>query len=86
MELAVAETKSVQVREFRENLAGFLRDVEQGAEIVIMSRSKPVARLVPPAPAGRRPLGLMRGRIKVAPDFDATPPDLVDAMEGQGEP
>ena len=79
------EAKSVQVREFRENLAEFLRDAERGTEIVIMSRSKPVARLGPPAVTGRRPLGLMRGRIKMAPDFDVTPPDLIAALEGDEE-
>lgn len=79
------ETKSVQVREFRENLAEFLRDAERGAEIVIMSRRKPVARLGPPVMRERRPLGLMRGRIKMAPDFDVTPPDLIAALEGNGE-
>ena len=78
-------TRTVQVREFREGLAGFLREVEQGAEIVVMARNRPVARLVPPAPVGRRPLGLMRGRIKIAPDFDETPGDVVAAMEGDDE-
>ena len=79
------QCKAVPVRALRENLAGFLREAELGTEIVIMSRSKPVARLLPPAPAGRRPLGLMRGEIWIAPDFDATPPDLIGAMEGSGE-
>lgn len=77
--------RTVQVRAFREGLAGFLREVEQGAEIVVMARNRPVARLVPPAPMGRRPLGLMRGRIKIAPDFDATPAEVIAAMEGHDE-
>jgi len=75
----------VQVREFREGLAGFLREVEQGAEIVVMARNRPVARLVRPAPVGRRPLGLMRDRIKIAPDFDETPDAVVAVMEGDVE-
>jgi prevent-host-death family protein len=75
-------TRTIQVREFREGLAGFLREVEHGAEIVVMARNRPVARLVPPGPAGRRPLGLMRGKIRMAPDFDETPADVIEAMEG----
>jgi prevent-host-death family protein len=78
-------TRTVQVREFREGLAGFLREVEQGAEIVVMARNRPVARLVPAAPIGRRPLGLMRGRIKIAPDFDETPDAVVAVMEADVE-
>lgn len=78
-------TRTVQVREFRDGLAGFLREVEQGAEIVVMARNRPVARLVPPALTGRRPLGLMRGRIRIAPDFDDTPADVIAAMEGDAE-
>ncbi len=77
-------TRTVQVRELREGLAGFLREVEQGAEIMVMARNRPVARLVPPAPSGRRPLGLMRGKIRIAADFDATPAELIAAMEGDG--
>jgi prevent-host-death family protein len=76
--------RTVQVREFREGLAGFLREVEQGAEIMVMARNRPVARLVPPAPSGRRPLGLMRGKIRMADDFDTTPAEIIAAMEGDG--
>jgi prevent-host-death family protein len=76
--------RTVQVREFREGLAGFLREVEQGAEIMVMARNRPVARLVPPAPSGRRPLSLMRGKIRIAADFDATPAEFIAAMEGDG--
>jgi prevent-host-death family protein len=78
-------TRTIQVREFRDGLAGYLREVEQGAEIVVMARNRPVARLVPPGPTGRRPLGLMRGRIRIAPDFDDTPADVIAAMEGDAE-
>jgi antitoxin (DNA-binding transcriptional repressor) of toxin-antitoxin stability system len=37
----------VQVREPREGLAGCLREFEQGAEIVVKARNRPLARLVP---------------------------------------
>lgn len=79
----MGQTKSVQVREFRENLARFLREAERGEEIVIMTRDKPVARLIPPGPLAPRLFGLMRGKIKMAPDFDVTPQEIIDAMEGR---
>jgi prevent-host-death family protein len=45
---------SVTLREMQHNLAACLRQVEQGEEVVIRRRQKPVARLVPldPGAAG----------------------------------
>jgi hypothetical protein len=41
--------------------------------------------LRPPSVDQRPPrqLATLRGRIKIAPDFDETPADLIDAMEGE---
>lgn len=54
----------------------------EGGEVLTLTRhGKPGARLVPVAE--RRP-GLLKGRIGMASDFDATPEWLVDAFEGGG--
>ena len=37
-------------------------------------------------PPDARPVGLLQGRIRMAKDFDETPDDLIDLMEGIGEP
>jgi prevent-host-death family protein len=73
---------TVNFRDLRQNLAGFLRQARQGAEIIVTSRGEEVARIVPPAKPQRRPVGLLKGRIQMAPDFDETPPDVIKAMEG----
>jgi prevent-host-death family protein len=79
--------ESVNFREFRKNLAGYLRQARQGQEIVVTSRGEAVARLVPPAEAERKPrqLGTLKGRIWIADDFDETPADIIAVMEGEGD-
>ena len=69
-------TKSVGVHEAKTHLSRLLQDVRAGEEIVITSRGREVARLVPPRSA--RAFGLDRGRLTVPDEFDAplTPEEL----------
>lgn len=54
-----------------------------GEEIVIAKAGKPMAKLVPYRVRGqRRKPGAWRGRVRIAPDFDRTPDDLLDAFDG----
>jgi prevent-host-death family protein len=76
---------TVNFRELRQNLAGFLRQARQGGEIIVTSRGEEVARIMPPATPRRRPVGVLKGQIHLAPDFDETPADLIATMEGEGE-
>lgn len=47
-----------------------------GEEIILARAGKPVARLVPLAGRARkRRPGLLKGKIEIAPDFDAPLPD-----------
>jgi prevent-host-death family protein len=69
----------IGVREAKARLSELLERVEGGEVLTLTRHGKPVARLVPIAE--RRP-GLLKGRIGMAPDFDATPSWLVDAFEG----
>jgi prevent-host-death family protein len=73
----------VSYRLLRDNLAAFLKRVQEGDEIVVTVRGRDAARLVPPLPAARRPFGLLEGEIEMAPDFDRTPDEVITAMEGQ---
>jgi prevent-host-death family protein len=81
------EKITVNVRELRDNLASYLSQASRGDEVTITSHGKPVAKIVPAV--AKRPrsalFGAMRGQITVAPDFDETPDDIIDAMEGLDE-
>lgn len=79
------EPRRLGVREFRANMAEVLRQARRGSSFVIASRGEVLAELHPPSPsarAHRRP-GALRGRIRLADDFDALPPDVLAAMEGE---
>ena len=57
-------------------LPELVRRASAGEEIVIARDNRPVARITPlTGPAARRP-GSARGLVKLAPDFDRTPPDF----------
>ncbi len=45
------QQKTIGIRELKEQLSGHIREVKGGATLVITERGKPVARLLPIAPA-----------------------------------
>lgn len=75
----------IGVRALRENLADTLRQVSEGKSFTVVSRDKAVARLVPAPAQSKRKIGLLKGKIHFAPDWDETPDWLTDIMEGKGE-
>lgn len=74
--------RRVGVREFRGNLTSFLQQVQEGQRFVLTSHHKVVAEIGPPSSdvAIRKP-GALRGKIKVADDFDTLPTDVLKKME-----
>ncbi len=87
MSATKAQSSSVNFREFRKNLSGYLRQARQGAEFVVTSRGEEVARIVPPASRAnerRQLVGMFKGQFQMAPGFDETPADLIAAMESDG--
>ena len=81
------QPRRVGVREFRADLAGFLRQARDGASFLITSHDRVLAEVRPPPQAERprRRPGALRDKIRMAPDFDALPPDVLAAVEGDGE-
>lgn len=69
------------VTEAKAQLSALLERVLQGEEVVISRAGKPVATLVPyrTDQRPRRP-GCLRGKIRIAPDFDELPDDLAEAL------
>jgi antitoxin (DNA-binding transcriptional repressor) of toxin-antitoxin stability system len=77
----------VGVRELRANLSGLLRQARQGTSFLVMSRNEVIAEIRPPSGAERprRVPGMLKGRIRMAADFDVLPDDVLSAMEGNGD-
>lgn len=76
--------KTVNVHAAKTQLSRLLQRVAAGEEITIANRGTPVARLVPAErPKGRRLLGVDRGRVKIADDFDEPlPPEILAGFFG----
>lgn len=76
---------NVNVYAAKTNLSKLLDRAAQGEEIVITRNGRPVAKLVAAGPVrGARKLGVLKGHIRIAKDFDAPlPDDVLDAFEGR---
>lgn len=75
----------VSVYAAKTHLSRLLDRAARGEEVVITRNGRPVAKLVP-ADSRRAPrkLGALRGKIRVAADFDAPlPDDLLAIFEGK---
>ena len=70
------------MHEAKTKLSQLVVRAEAGEEIVIARNGKPVARLVAVAPSGSlaSAFGALRGRIRLAEDFDELPEDIADAF------
>jgi prevent-host-death family protein len=67
----------VNVHEAKTHLSRLLRKVAEGEEITISRAGVPVAKLIAAGPQHKsRPMGMDRGRIWVAEDFDAPMPEI----------
>jgi prevent-host-death family protein len=67
----------VNVHEAKTHLSSLLKRVEAGEEITISRAGTPVAKLIAAGPKGKtRPMGMARGKIWIADDFDAPDPEL----------
>lgn len=79
MQVAIAEAKA--------QFAEIIRRVEAGEEVELTRYGRLVARIVAAHPGPRIPLiGAMKGRIRIAGDFDALPAGFLEALDGPVEP
>jgi prevent-host-death family protein len=77
---------TVNVHEAKTHLSRLLARVARGDEVIIARGGKPVARLVPVQRARRMDqlLGIDKGRLWIAKDFDAPlSAEILDAFEGK---
>lgn len=72
---------TINMHEAKTHLSRLVEQALAGEEILIARAGKPLVRLVPvEAESGRRIPGRLKGKIWMAPDFDETPQDLIDAF------
>jgi antitoxin (DNA-binding transcriptional repressor) of toxin-antitoxin stability system len=78
-------TKQVNMHEAKSRLSELGERVWQGEKVVIAKAGKPYLDLLPhrEQPRKRQP-GRLKGRIKMAPDFDTTPPEVIADLEARG--
>lgn len=76
---------TVNIHEAKTHLSRLVDKVAAGAEIIIAKAGKPMARLAPiSAPARKKQLGLLKGKIRVPDDFNAPlDDDTMAAFEGR---
>ena len=77
--------QTINIHEAKTHLSKLVEEVSKGQEIVIAKSGKPMARLtgISPAKPIRKP-GFLKGKIRIAEDFDAPlPDDILDAFEGK---
>jgi len=79
--------QSVNVHAAKTHFSKLLAKVANGEEVVIANAGKPVAKLVPyeTEHQNKRPLGLYRGQIRIAADFDAPDPEIEKLFYGDQE-
>lgn len=76
--------KIVNVYQAKTHFSQLLDQVNQGEEVIIGKAGKPVARLIPfHGPAKPRKPGALKGKIKIAKDFDQLPDELIRAFKGE---
>lgn len=72
--------KTVSIHEAKTHLSRLLQQVLAGETVVIARNQEPIAQIVPFGQvSGERPIGLDRGKLKIASDFNAPlPADFVE--------
>lgn len=72
---------SKNVTEAKAQLSALLESVEQGEEVLITRGSRPVALLIPfVVQKKERQAGKLKGKIKIAADFDSLPAEIEEAF------
>lgn len=67
----------VNINKAKTHFSQLIDAVIQGNAILIAMDGKPVAKLEPISKKPKRRFGVLKGKIKIAKDFDAPLPDIV---------
>ena len=73
--------KKVNMHEAKSQLSRLGKLAWEGEQIVIAKAGEPYLRLLPyREQKAKRKLGALKGQIWIAPDFDETPQEVIDAF------
>lgn len=73
----------INIHEAKTHLSRLVERAAAGEVLIISKAGRPMAKLVPYTESGRRRVpGRWRNQVRVAPDFDATPEEILSAFEG----
>ncbi|MFD7894313.1 type II toxin-antitoxin system Phd/YefM family antitoxin [Streptomyces sp. NPDC059568] len=74
-------TRRYNVHEAKTHFSRILEQVATGEEVVISKAGVPVAKVIPLRPEVKRTgRGSLKGRIRMADDFDELPDDIADVF------
>ena len=74
--------RAINIHDAKTHFSKLVERAEAGEEIIISRSGRPVAKLVRLTTRTRpRTPGLWEGQIELAPDFDATPDEIIEAFE-----
>jgi antitoxin (DNA-binding transcriptional repressor) of toxin-antitoxin stability system len=75
----------VNMHEAKSQLSQLAERVWRGERVVIAKAGKPYLDLLPHTESGRqRQPGRLRGKVRLTPNFDQTPADIIDDFEQSG--
>lgn len=75
---------TVNIHHAKTNFSKLIDTVMQGHKIIIAKAGKPAAQLIPLNHTIKRVPGSLKGKIKIATDFNAAlPEELLDQFEGK---
>ncbi len=77
---------TANIHEAKSQLSRLIERALAGEEVIISKAGKPVARLVAYRPKKKpRRLGLWKGKVRIASDFDELPASVTAAFRGEAE-
>ena len=75
--------RTVNMHEAKTHFSKLVDSVMKGNEVIIAMAGRPVAKLTPIEKKPKRRFGALKGKIKIAKDFDAPlPEDILSDFEG----
>jgi prevent-host-death family protein len=86
MKRGVSSMKQLNIHEAKAKLSSLVDQAARGKSTIIAKSGTPLARLGPISEPQARKIrfGFMKGKIRIADDFDAPLPDaILDAFEGE---